>query len=296
MSQADKVIVVFGATGRQGSAAAKHLQASGWRVRAPVRDTRSAGAQALARSGVEVVPGDMNDCASLDSAMRGAHGVFSVQPGAGDVGFGVTLDDEVRMGKGVADAAKAAGVRHLVYTSVGGAERNTGIGHFETKWTIEKHIRSIGVPATVFRPNAFMEILTWKDFGIPQGVLSFFSAPESPLQLIAVDDIGRFVALAFGSPETYVGQSLELAGDALTGTQLAAAISRATNRSIPYVRLPGDVLRQNSTLERIARFTDEDGGRADITALRERHPGLMTFDTWLDRTGRALFETLLRQP
>ncbi|MDY7231902.1 NmrA/HSCARG family protein [Hyalangium rubrum] len=294
MSNADKVVVVIGPTGQQGGATAKHLAASGWRVRALVRGPESAKARVLADAGVELAPGDMGDRASLEAAMRGAYGVFSVQPSAGPAGSGVMWEDEARLGRNVADAAKAAGVKHLIYTSVGGAERNTGIGHFESKWKIEQYIRSLGVPATIIRPNAFMEILTWPDFGIPRGVLSFFSAPQSRLQLIAVDDIGRFVALAFSDPETYVGKSIELAGDSLSGVQLAEAISRATNRSIPYVQIPGEILRQNPSLERLAVFASEDGGKADIAALRKLHPGLLTFDEWLARSGKALFQALLQ--
>ncbi|GEN12108.1 Uncharacterized conserved protein YbjT, contains NAD(P)-binding and DUF2867 domains [Myxococcus fulvus] len=296
MSNADKVVVVIGPTGQQGGAAAKHLAAGGWRVRALVRDTQGAKARALADAGVELVAGDMGDRASLDAAMRGAHGVFSVQPSVGPAGPSSAWEEEVRHGSNVADAAKAAGVEHLIYTSVGGAERNTGIGHFESKSRIEQHIRTLGVPATILRPNAFMELFTWPDFGVPRGVLSFFGAPEKSLQLIAVDDIGRFVALAFSDPATYVGRSIELAGDALSGTQLAEAISLATNRSIPYVQIPGEGLRQNPSLERLAAFVSEDGGKADIAALRELHPGLLTFDAWLAKGGKALFQALTVRP
>src|SRR4051794_12036467 len=107
----DKIILVTGATGQQGGATARHLLAQGWRVRAFVRNP--AAAQALQQAGAELVQGDMNDAASLEAAMQGVYGVFSVQ---------AHTSDETRQGKNVADAAKAAGVQHLVYTSVGGAD------------------------------------------------------------------------------------------------------------------------------------------------------------------------------
>ena len=112
-------------------------------MRALTRDAQGAAAQALAAAGAEIVSGNMDDRASLDKAFAGAYGVFSVQnfwlPDVGTAG-------EVRQGKIVADAAKAAGVRHVVYTSVGGAERKTGLSHFDSKWQIEEYIRSLACP------------------------------------------------------------------------------------------------------------------------------------------------------
>ena len=154
MSNSEKTIVVTGATGQQGGATARHLLAQGWHVRALTGDPQGAAAQALAAAGAEVVSGNMYDRASLDQAFAGAYGVFSVQnfwlPDVGAAG-------EVRQGKIVADAAKAAGVRHLVYTSVGGDERQTGLSHFDSKWQIEEYVRSLSLPVTVLRPSS-----SWK--------------------------------------------------------------------------------------------------------------------------------------
>lgn len=283
MSSNDKLIAVVGATGQQGGATARHLLAQGWRVRGLTRDPESQNAQALAAAGAEVVRADMDERASLDHALRGAYGVFSVQnfwsPGVG-------VDGEVRQGKAVADAVKSAGVRHLVYTSVGGAERQTGISHFDSKWQIEQHIRALGLPVTVLRPVFFMENLASPMMGPRDGVLAMAIKPTTRLQMIAVDDIGAFTALAFARPAEFIGQALEIAGDALTMPEATAALSRATGQPIRFVELPLEQVRSFSaeTADMMAWFNDH-GYRADIAALRRLHPGLMTFDAWLNKKG-----------
>src|SRR5829696_2881793 len=153
MTNTDRLILVTGATGQQGGAAARHLLANGWRVRGLTRNPASDKAQALVALGAEVVEGDLYDRTSVDTALQGAYGVFSVQNfWLPDVG----AEGEVRQGQLLADAAHAAGIKHFVYTSVGGAERATGIPHFDSKWAIEQHIAALGLPATVLRPVFFM--------------------------------------------------------------------------------------------------------------------------------------------
>lgn len=294
MTKKTEVVVVLGATGQQGGATASALVGDGWRVRAIVRDPASDKAKALAASGIEVVRGDLGDRASLDAAFQGAYGVFSVQPSSAQLEYGVTDADEARFGCAVADAAKAAGVAHLVYTSVGGLGPGTGVGHFESKWSIEQHIRAIGVPATLLRPGMFMELILLPQFGLPQGTLVSFVAPDRPIQLIAVQDIGTIAARVFADPRAHLGATIELAGDSLTGNEIVAQVSRATQRSIAYAQFPLEAQRQNETLRRLVELVD-DGAmcRADVGALRQLHPGLLTFDAWLERTGAAAITRLL---
>ncbi|MGN9788629.1 NmrA family NAD(P)-binding protein [Nonomuraea sp. ZG12] len=111
-----KTIVVVGATGLQGRAVTAQLLADGWQVRAMTRDPKAAAARALAQAGAELVRAEMDDLASLIAAAEGAYGLFSVQPTVGSPGTpaGFSAEDEVRWGRNVADAAHAAGVRHLV--------------------------------------------------------------------------------------------------------------------------------------------------------------------------------------
>jgi hypothetical protein len=169
MSHADKTILVSGATGKQGGALLKYLLGDEWRIRALTRNPRGRTAQDLSKSGVEVVQEDMEDLESLKRAMKGVHGVYSVQDF-----WTVGARREVLQGKNMADAARSAGVEHLLYSSVGGAERNSGITHWETKWEVENYIRKLGLPVTVLRPAAFMEnyYIAAVEIGILKGKLA----------------------------------------------------------------------------------------------------------------------------
>jgi uncharacterized protein YbjT (DUF2867 family) len=290
----DQIVVVTGATGNQGGAAAARLLAEGWRVRALTRDVDGPAARRLARDGAEVVRGDLDDRAALDAALDGAHGVFSVQRGA--LGMpAVSYDDEVRHGVNVVEAAAAGGVRHLVYASVAGVERSRGVRAFASKWEIEEHIRRSGIPATILRPVSFMENYADPAFGLQTGTLATPLAPDVPEQLIALDDIGWFVARAFANPTDHLGKAIEIAGDELRPQQIADAIGRATGRHIPFAPIPIDGVRaQSEDFADAVDFLNHAGGYgADLAATRALHPGLMTFATWLDAQGRAKLAALV---
>ncbi|SDL80016.1 Uncharacterized conserved protein YbjT, contains NAD(P)-binding and DUF2867 domains [Nonomuraea maritima] len=274
------LILVTGATGNQGGAVVDALldDPDRWRVRALTRDPSSTPAKALAARGAEVVAGDMADEEALKRAMKGAHGVFGVQNSrtAG-------LKGEVRQGVTLIEAARTSGVEHVVYASVGGAERVRGIPHFDTKWEIEQHLRATGLPATVLRPTTFMEVFTMRGSSLGLGMMAAALGPRRPLQMIAVRDIGVFAGLAFADPDTYTGQALELAGDQLTVPQIAATL-KATGRPGRYARVPRLLLRAMGKEARMLFWFAESGYDADIPALRERHPGLLTLKSWLTRT------------
>ncbi|MFC4114087.1 NmrA/HSCARG family protein [Nonomuraea zeae] len=267
-----RVVLVTGATGNQGGATARQLLARGWAVRALVRDASKSAAQALRDHGAELVQGDLDDTGSLREAMQGVYGVFSVQALAYEP---KTLAAEVRQGKTVADIAQDSGVAHLVYSSVGGAERETGIDHFESKAEIERHILALGVPATILRPVFFMNnLLHYADAG-DERLLALPVRPDKPMQLIATDDIGVFAADAFDSPGQFIGQQIELAGDELTFPEVAEIYERVTGTPTRFEALPID--------ERMFEWFAEEGYRADVQALRRQHPELLTFERFLAR-------------
>src|SRR5258708_33218724 len=168
----DKIIAVTGATGQQGNAVARKLLADWWTVRALTRDVNQSAAQDLKSKGAVLVDGDMEKRAELDAAFSGAYGVFSVQNyWKPNVGF----DGEIKQGKAVADAAKAAGVQHLVYSSVGSAHRGMGQRHFESKWQIEQYIHTLDIPYTILRPVAFMDNNNWTRARISNGTYTGLS-------------------------------------------------------------------------------------------------------------------------
>jgi uncharacterized protein YbjT (DUF2867 family) len=292
MAPANQAMLVTGATGLQGGATARRLRAGGWPVRALVRHPHSPGATELARAGVELVVGDMDDRDSLDAAVRGAHGVFSVQPAFVAPDF---AENELQRGLNVADAAYAAGVAHLVYASVGSADRASGIPHWDIKWEIEQHIRALDIPATVLRPVMFMEYHADPTYGVyGQAAHIRTIPPDERVQLIAVSDIGAFAALAFADPRRFVGQAIELAGDELSLDQLLSAITRATGRDVAAIagRTPPDPV--TAEREFVAMTSSFCGWRAEIPTLRSLRPALLDFDGWLAKEGKPLLERHFR--
>lgn len=280
----NKIIAVTGATGQQGGAVARKLLADGWKVRALTRDINKPAAQELASLGAELVPGDMENRAELDAAFKGAYGVFSVQNfWLPNVGF----DGEITQGKNVADAAKAASVKHLVYSSVGAAHRGMGQRHFESKWIIEQHIHSLDFPYTILRPAAFFENFNWERASILNGTFNALGLrPEKERQLMAVEDVAAFVALAFANPEQYLGKTIELAGDALTESQIAETFAKVIGRAVTLT-MPSGGAGRRSEEEMIAMFNFFNGEAydADIPALRKLHPGLLTLEQYLRKNG-----------
>ncbi len=278
----NSTILVTGATGRQGGTVARSLVEDGWKVRALVRDSRKEAARELKAIGIELVHGDLDDPASLRRALKDVYGVFSVQTWR-EKG----VEGEIRMGKNLADAAKAAGVKHFIYSSVGGADRRTGIPHFESKYAIEQHIRSLELPSTIFRPVYFMHNFNEPrmESAILNGMLATALRQDRRLQMLAPEDLGTFVRLAFDHPEVYLDKTFELAGDELTMSEAAAVFSRITGRTVHSVQQPiGEVQRFNRDAGRMYAWFNDNGYHADIPALRALHPGLLSLETWLKRT------------
>lgn len=286
----DQVVFVTGATGQQGGAVADRLLVDGWRVRTLTRDRGSIRARTLANAGAEVIAGSLEDPEVIDRCVDGMYGVFSVHSGPL-----APEQDEVKVGKAIADAAVKYGVTHLVYSSGLGADR----GGQPTKWEIEQYIAASDVSATVLRPSSFMENLITQSatVGVRDGALRTAAAPHVRQQFIALDDIGAFAALALASPGEYRGRTLELAGDALTPPRVAAEISAAVGREVPYIQRSIEELRRIN--ERFARgyelLNSGDGSvpDVDIDELRSLHPELMSFRNWLSRKGAELIRPLL---
>jgi uncharacterized protein YbjT (DUF2867 family) len=276
-------ILVAGATGQQGGAAMRHLLRGGWKVRALTRNPQGEAARRLAQQGAEVVRGDFDDATSLRQALEGAYGVFSVQNM-----LQVGTEREAQQGMALAEAAQAARVRHFVYSSVGGAERNTGIGHFESKWRIEQRIRELGLPATILRPVFFTDnLLATGPMGfIFWGAVAGALRGGRRLQVIAVDDIGAIAARVFAEPERFVGQALEIAGDEPTLEEMVAAFRRVKGRRPWFLPLPAGLLaRMDADLGAMFRWFATEGYRADISAVRALHPELHGFETGLRMAG-----------
>jgi len=286
MLQADKTVLVTGATGRQGGAVIRHMLPKGWKLRALTRNPDGHEAEALARRGIEVIGGDLEDPDSIARAAIGVYGIYSVQDF-----WAVGAKREVQQGKNVANAAKKADIRHFVYSSVGGAERNTKIPHWESKWEVENYIRQLGLPATVIRPVSFMETyyIDQVEIGILKGKLADPIGGNKSYQTIATDDIGAFVALAFERPSEFIGKALEIAGSELTNVEAAKVFSRVLGKPVKFQRIPLPVVRLllGKEFHAMFRWFNEAGYQADIPGLRRAYPEihLHTLEEWLRMEG-----------
>lgn len=290
-------IVVLGATGQQGGAVARHLLAGGWKVWAFVRNPLSPAAKLIEARGARLVVGNMEDAASLQAAFADAHGVFSVQPPSWSPD--ATSDArEVALGQSTADAARRAGVRHFVYTSVIGAQRQAEFGRTFHKYEIERYVWMAGLAATVLRPAGFMENFLLPAFGIANGTLIDPTDANIPVPLIGVDDIGAIAAKVFDAPDRFIGRTLDLAGDRLTPPQIATRLSAALNRFITHVPVSVDLVRaQNETLGAMYAWLNAHGyPEVDIPALRAIHPDLMSLEAWLASGGTRRLAELGASP
>jgi len=276
MSQ-ELTVVITGSTGKQGGAVARGLLEQGHKVRAVTRDTNSSQAKSLASAGATLVAASLEDTAALTQALEGATSLFAMTTPSGGT------DAETRQGIAAADAAKAAGV-HLVFTSVGSANRQTGVPHFDSKYEVEKHIAKLGVRATILAPVAFMENLYFIKEQLAKGVYAAALPPTRALAQVAVPDIGAVAVRVLEDSARFTGKRFDLAGDELTGNDAMSILSRVTGRNFTYYQVPLDVVRQRMGQDAVKMYKwfDRVGFAVDRAALRREFPDVAfhDFESW----------------
>jgi uncharacterized protein YbjT (DUF2867 family) len=275
-----KHVLVTGATGSQGGAVVDALLRRGHQVRALTRNVDSPVADQLRRQGVEIAVGDFTNHDSLMHAARGVHALYAMGTPFGGI------EQEIAQGKAITDAAKAAGVAHLIYSSVDSADRATGIPHFDSKYKVEQYIQASGVPFTIVAPVYFMENLLqpWLLAGVRQGKLAMALPANRTLQQIAVPDIGAFVATVIERGHSVLGRRYNIAGDDLSGQEAAAILSTVTGREIRYEGFSPDVFRsQSQDMMLMFEWFERVGFASDIAGLRRDFPevGWHTFEGWV---------------
>jgi uncharacterized protein YbjT (DUF2867 family) len=190
---------------------------------------------------------------------------------------------ETRQGISAADAAKAAGV-HLVFTSVGSANRQTGIPHFDSKYEVEEHIAKIGVRATILAPVFFMENIFFGKDQLAKGVYASPLPAARPLAQVAVADIGAVAVRLLEDPERFAGRRIDLAGDELSGNEVVETLSRVIGRPFTYFQVPLDVVRQRMGEDnaKMSEWFDRVGYTVDLPALRREFPDVAfhDFESW----------------
>lgn len=282
------LVLITGATGKQGGAVARQLLSAGARVRAMTRKPDTEPARALAALGAEVVQGDLDDPASVARALEGVWGTYAVQ-NTWEAG----VEKEEEQGKRLAELARRQNVQHFVYASVGSAHRKTGIPHFDNKWRIEETVRRLRFPShVILRPVFFMENFLGPSFagGIRQGKLVVALAPTTKLQMIAVEDIGKIGRQAFLDHARLAGREIDLAGDELTMPEAARVLGEGLGRKVEFERQPIEPVRAFSEdFAIMLEWFDRVGYNADIAGLeREFAIELMRFRPWVEAHRQAL--------
>lgn len=290
-------ILVMGATGKQGGSVVRALLRAGHPVRAFVRDPSSSGAQALAAQGVEVVKGEFTDTASLDSALVGVGGVFSVQMGSQPS----DPHTEVLAGKALVEAAHRAGVRVIVHSSVARAgDHESFIGWNEGRWeplywlnkaAVNEMVKTQGFTHwVILKPAMIME-----DIVPPQADLQFPTlrergrfetaiASDTLIDWIAVEDIGAFAAAAFAEPERFHGHEIDLAAESFTLPEVAAKITQVTGKSVSAVTLSKEEALSRPYGELYSQaesWNNVEGYKVDLDAVRTWGVQLTTLDQFI---------------
>jgi len=262
-------ILVTGATGQVGGAVARRLLERDHAVRALVRDPASPRAQALAAGGATLVRGDLSDHASLVAAAEGAEVLFLVTtPAAG-------VDVEAQQGIAMVDAAKAAGVGHVVFSSVADAQNATGIPHFDSKQVIEEHLAASGLSYTAVAPAFFYDnvLFPWNQQALAAGRWAQALPADRPLKMISVADIAAFAVHVIEHPTAFANEHIDIAADELTGLQMAAALTSALGRPVAYEEQSLEAVRdQFEDMAIMYAWFDEVGFTVDVDALHARYP------------------------
>ncbi|MER7841882.1 NmrA/HSCARG family protein [Streptomyces sp. NPDC096040] len=279
----DDPILVLAATGGQGGAVTEALLDRRAPVRALVRDPDHASARELARQGVEVVAGSLSDRGSLAAAMNGVAGVFAFT-----TPFEAGVEAEVDQGRAILSAAAEKRVPHLVFSSVAGADQDSGVPHFESKARIEAELVSGDVPYTILGPTYFFDNALGGAERLASGILDLPLPPDRPLQQLARPDLGAFAAEVLLDPTRYVGRRIELAGDAPTPLQMAAVLGAALGREVQYEQVPLAAI-DNPDMHAMWTFLNGPGYSVDIAGLHESHPEIAwtTFADWAQGTVAA---------
>jgi uncharacterized protein YbjT (DUF2867 family) len=303
-----KVIAVIGATGAQGGGLARAIledKEGPFSLRAITRDPSSDKARAFADAGAEVVEGDIDDVTSLEKAFAGAYGAFCL------TNFWETFspEGEKAQARNMAQAAKAAGVQHVIWSTLEDTRNwvpleddrmptlmeNYKVPHFDGKGEADRVFAELGVPTTNLLTSFYFDNLVTFGMG-PQrgedGALAFnLPMGDRKLPSIAAEDIGRSAYAIFKAGPEYVGRTVGIAGAHLTGQEMADAMSKAFGEPVTYNAVPFDVYRGlgfpgaddlGNMFQFKHDFEDYFCGARPIEGTRDLNPRTQTFESWLE--------------
>jgi uncharacterized protein YbjT (DUF2867 family) len=302
-----KVIAVVGATGAQGGGLVRAICADpsgGFRARALTRDPNSEKARALAALGAEVVAADVDDPESLRRAFEGAHGAYCVT----FFWDHFSPEKEQAQAKAMADAAKATGVKHVVWSTLEDTRQwvpledtrmptlmgKYKVPHFDAKGESDVFFTGSGVPVTLLRTCFYWDNLITFGMGPKTGADGQLGFPlpmgDRKLPGIAAEDIGRCAYGVFKGGEVFHGRTVGIAGEHLTGAEMAEALGRALGRPVAYQAIPFDLYRSfgfpraedlGNMFQFKHDFNEAFCGQRSVAGSRELNPQLQSFADWL---------------
>jgi len=295
MSAELPLIAVVGATGSQGGSVARFLKNSGkYRVRGLTRNTDSDAAQKLQAEGIELVVADLTNKESLVNAFSGCYGVFGVTnyweaPDKPEI--------ELQQGHNIADAAKQAGIKHVVFSSLEDCEKLSGgkykVAHFDGKARIAEYMKSIGLSVTEVRLAFYMDNFQTNMHPKDENGTWVFSLPmgNKRMAMVAVQDIGGIVLYTFDHPNESIGKVYGVAGDALTGEEIAQQFTQVTGKPAIYRDIPVEVFKKfpfpgAAELGNMFQFYQDSATKVnDVPHCKQIYPQLKSFKDWLQQTG-----------
>jgi len=257
----DQRILVFGATGTHGGAVARALLGAGHSITAFVRDPRSPRALALEQDGARLAVGDLGEPSSVRRALDGMQAAYAVT-----TPFDGGPEEEVRQGEQIIAAATQVRLPWLMLASVASAT-DANVPHFRSKARIEELLKESTLAWTVVAPSYFYENVLSSAEAIREGRLPLALPPQTPLQQVALADLGALVAAILARPAEHIGERIEVAGDDPTPEAMAAAIGVRHEQL-----LPAQLEQRSPDLAAMYSFLARDGYAVDIHALRQRYP------------------------
>ncbi len=302
-----KIIAVVGATGAQGGGMVRAIlndPKSDFTARALTRDVSSDKAKALAKLGAQVIKADVDDLESLKNAFKGAYGAFCVT-------FYWALfspEKELAQAKALAEAAKHAGVQHAIWSTLEDTRRwvplnddrmptlmgKYKVPHFDAKGEADRLFSDLGVPTTFLLTSFYWDNLIYFGSGPkrgPDGKLAFtLPMDNKKLPGIAAEDIGKCAYGIFKKGREYIGKTVGIAGEHLTGTEMAAALTRALGQEVRYNAVTPEVYRGfgfpgaddlGNMFQFKRDFNEVFCAARDVKVARALNPELQTFDRWL---------------
>ncbi|WP_233810353.1 NmrA/HSCARG family protein [Paraburkholderia sp. HP33-1] len=296
MINSSDAVLVIGATGMQGGATARHLLAAGLKVRFLTRNSDAPAARALVEMNAQALRGDLDDRKSLEKAMEGVGSVFSVLLPDVD-----RSDRERRQGFALINAARTAGVPQFVHTSVaqagnhetfpGWSEKRWNRKYWTDKWDVEEAVRAAGFASwTILQPAFMMDNLAEPKAGamfphLREGLLLSALLPDARLDWIAADDVGAFAASALNDPQRWHGQTVPLASEKLTMSEVARRLGDVLGARISVSHVSPDEARTRGLAPgwvNAQEWINAVGYRVDIDSIAERGVQLTPMADWID--------------